>query len=60
MDAVEAVTRLGALWADGFDEYATTGNTSALTCVLCQNKPCSCPPFGTPEYLALVNKRHGR
>jgi len=30
------------------------------TCVLCLKKPCGCPPFGTDEYIALVNARHGR
>lgn len=56
---VDAVNALGAQWADGFDEYASTGDTSAVTCVLCTTKPCCCPPFGTPEYLALHDRRHG-
>ena len=27
---------------------------------LCQHAPCDCPPFGTPEYFALIDARHGR
>jgi hypothetical protein len=28
--------------------------------VLCESVPCACPEFGTPEYFALIDKRHGR
>lgn len=31
-----------------------------VKCVVCANKPCTCPKFGTPEYFALIDKRHGR
>ena len=59
--ATDAVNALGAIWADDFDAYAS-GEIGAgqLRCVLCEQKPCQCPPFGTPEYLALVDKRHGK
>ena len=59
IDAKKTLDKLGAQWADGFDEYAATGNISAVTCVLCQTKPCSCPEFGTDEYFELLKKRHG-
>lgn len=51
--ATDLVTALGGIIADDLD-------SPNPTCVLCQTGPCSCPPFGTPEYLALVNKRHAR
>ncbi len=31
-----------------------------IRCVLCGHAPCDCPPFGTPAYLALVDRVHGR
>ena len=35
-------------------------NASQVTCVLCLHSPCDCPAFGTPEYAALIDARHGR
>jgi hypothetical protein len=32
---------------------------SKVRCALCETAPCGCPPFGTPEYFALIDKRHG-
>ncbi|MFG2046074.1 hypothetical protein ACGFIW_01420 [Micromonospora sp. NPDC048935] len=32
---------------------------SQVRCLLCAHAPCDCPTFGTPEYLALVNRLHG-
>ena len=51
--ATDIVTALGGIIAADLD-------SPNPTCVLCQTKPCSCPAFGTPAYLALVNRRHGR
>lgn len=58
---VEQVNTLGAQWSEDFDAYAF-GQLSAdrVRCVLCRTAPCSCPPFGTPEYLALIDRLHGR
>lgn len=33
---------------------------SRVRCALCANAPCSCPEFGSDEYFALIDKRHGR
>jgi hypothetical protein len=60
-DPVEQVTALGALWSPDLDDYATGRiPASAVRCVLCGTAPCTCPPFGTAEYFALVARRHGR
>ncbi len=59
--AVQAVNELGAVWSPDFDAYASgTLDASQVRCALCQHAPCDCPEFGTPAYIALVNKRHGR
>ncbi len=60
-DPVDAVNTLGALWSDDFDRYASGEiEVSQVRCVLCRHAPCDCPPFGSPEYYALVDRRHGR
>lgn len=61
LDPVAALSALGALWSDDFGAYAS-GKISAdqITCVLCMCSPCRCPAFGTPEYFALMDSRHGR
>jgi hypothetical protein len=53
--------QLGARWSPDFDAYAA-GQVPAheVRCVLCSAAPCACPPFGTDEYFALVEQRHGR
>lgn len=58
---VEALKQLGAIWSPDFDAYASGQlDASRVRCVLCEHAPCTCPPFGTPEYFALVDTRHGR
>lgn len=57
IDAVELFTQLGGLISPDLDAYIA-GTISSPTCVLCQHRPCDCPPFGTPEYIALVHQRH--
>lgn len=58
---VDAVNALGAQWSPDFDDYAAgLIDGSQVRCVLCRKAPCECPPFGSPEYLALVNRLHGR
>ncbi len=48
-------------WSPDLDDYATGSKTAAqIRCALCQQAPCACPEFGTPEYFALTEKRHGR
>jgi hypothetical protein len=60
-DPVASVNRLGAVWPPDFDAYASSQiDASAVRCVLCGHAPCDCPPFGTPGYLALVDRLHGR
>ena len=57
----EALKQLGAIWSPDFDAYASGQlDASRVRCVLCQHAPCDCPPFGTPEYVALIDARHGR
>lgn len=53
--------RISVRISDDFDAYAE-GRIDAhqIRCVLCQHRPCDCPEFGTPEYMELVNRRHGR
>lgn len=60
-DPVGALNQLGATWSPDFDAYATGKlDASRLGCVLCELCPCDCPPFGSPEYMALVRKLHPR
>lgn len=33
---------------------------SQIRCALCTHAPCDCPPFDTPEYFALLDRRHGK
>lgn len=60
-DPREVLDSLGAKWSPDFDAY-TSGrlDASRVRCVLCEVTPCECPPFGTPEYLALVKRRHSQ
>jgi hypothetical protein len=52
---------MNVLWSPDFDAYATGElPPERVRCVLCLTAPCSCPPFGTPEYFALIDARHGR
>ncbi len=56
-----ALGKLGAVWSDDFDAYADGElDISQVHCALCQCAPCRCPEFGTPEYFALIDFRHGR
>jgi predicted dienelactone hydrolase len=61
MDAKHALDQLGAIWSPDFDAH-TSGqlDASRVRCVLCLHSPCDCPTFGTPEYFALLDRRHGR
>jgi hypothetical protein len=60
-DPAAALAALGAVWSPDFDAYASGQlDASQVRCVLCGHAPCDCPPFGTPEYLALVDRLHGR
>jgi hypothetical protein len=57
--AKEALDQLGAQWSPDFDAYAS-GKVSTPRCALCRKSPCECPEFGTPEYFALLERRHGK
>ena len=60
-DPVEILNSLGALWSPDLDAYLSGERDAAkLRCALCQHAPCDCPEFGTPEYFALIDRRHGR
>lgn len=42
------------------DAYAAGEiDVSQVRCALCANAPCHCPEFGTPQYFALIDRRHG-
>jgi hypothetical protein len=59
VNAREALEQLGAVWSPDFNAYAA-GELApgAVRCALCQHAPCNCPPFGSPEYYALLDARH--
>jgi hypothetical protein len=57
----EALKQLSAIWSPDFGAYASGQfDGSRVRCVPCQHAPCDCPPFGTPEYFALIDARHDR
>jgi hypothetical protein len=58
-DPAGTLGQLGARLSPDFDAYAS-GQLPAdrIRCVLCEHAPCDCPPFGTPEYFALVDRLH--
>lgn len=61
VDPTATVNGLGARWSRDVDAYAS-GELSPdrlVECVLCQQAPCQCPPFGSDEYLALMRQLHG-
>lgn len=59
-DPVEIANELGAKWSPDMDKFlAGKIDAAAMRCALCTHAPCDCPEFGTPEYFALINKRHG-
>lgn len=52
---------MSVLFSPDFDAYASGKiPASAVRCVLCQNIPCNCPPFGSDAYFVLCDFRHGR
>lgn len=60
-DSVDAVNALGAQWSPNMDEWVEGKIPDhELKCALCLKSPCACPPFGTPEYFALIDQRHGK
>ncbi|MBN1170549.1 MAG: hypothetical protein JXA67_00045 [Micromonosporaceae bacterium] len=61
LDPVGLLDALGAVWSPDLDAYAE-GCTDAhrIRCVLCGTAPCTCPPFGTPAYFALIDQRRSR
>lgn len=60
-DPVSLLGQLGAAWSPDLAAYAS-GQLDAgrVRCALCTHAPCACPEFGTPEYFALLDRRHGR
>ncbi len=62
MNPSDALARLGAVWSPSFDDYATGRiDASQVHCLMCDG-PCGPdhPEFGTPEYMAAVDRIHGR
>lgn len=54
-------TELSVHWSPDLDSYAAGDlDIAQIRCALCANAPCACPEFGTPEYFALLDRRHGR
>ena len=44
-----------------FDAYASGQVPAhAIRCVLCKHAPCNCPPFGSDEYMKLLDRVHGQ
>jgi len=61
LDVVDALARLGTVWSPDFPAFLEGKvDASAMRCALCEKSPCECPAFGTPEYFALLDRRHGR
>lgn len=60
-DAWSQLGKLNPIVSPDLDAYAAGQvDASEIRCALCTHAPCDCPPFGTPEYFDLVNRRHGR
>ncbi|MFI6388693.1 hypothetical protein [Nonomuraea sp. NPDC050540] len=57
----ENTDRCSVFWSTDFDRYASGElRVERVRCALCQHAPCDCPPFGTDEYYALIDARHGQ
>lgn len=60
-DPEKILDSLGAVWSPDADAFFQGKQPAGgYRCALCQHAPCDCPPFGTPEYHALTDRRHGR
>ncbi|MBN1172720.1 MAG: hypothetical protein JXA67_11150 [Micromonosporaceae bacterium] len=60
-DPVNLLNQLGAQWSPDMGAYlAGDIELADMRCALCGGKPCQCPPFGTSEYFALIDRVHGR
>lgn len=65
MNSPDALDQFGAVWSPNFDDYATGRIDAAqIECLMCRQVPCGspnpCPAFGTPEYMAALDRIHGR
>lgn len=59
--AHEVLDELGAKWSPDMDAFRVGKvDLGQMRCALCTKKPCECPEFGTPEYFALIDERHGK
>lgn len=53
--------KISVKWSPDLGAYAAGElDASQIRCALCANAPCQCPEFGTPEYFALLERRHGK
>jgi hypothetical protein len=60
IDPVAMLASLGAKVSPDLDAYAAGEiDASQVRCVLCGFAPCRCPEFGSPEYMALMDRLHG-
>jgi hypothetical protein len=56
-----ALDQLGAKLSPDLSAYASGDlDASQVRCVLCTHAPCDCPEFGSAEYLAALDRLHGR
>ncbi len=61
-DPTEALDSLGAVWSPNFDDFAAGRiDASQVRCLMCDG-PCTGdhPALGSPEYMAVMDRIHGR
>lgn len=61
VDPVDVLAQIGtAVWSPDFAALLE-GKVGAdvVRCGLCRRRPCTCPPIGTPEFLALLERSSG-
>src|SRR5260221_94372 len=51
---------MSVVWSPDLDRYLAGENPGTIRCAICKNAPCECPAFGSDEYIALLDKAHGR
>ncbi|MFI0487651.1 hypothetical protein [Actinomadura sp. 9N215] len=61
LTATPADVALSVITSADFGAYAAGQiDATQVRCALCETAPCECPEFGTPEYFALLDRRHNR
>lgn len=60
-DEVTVEVAISVLWSPDVGAYAAGEiGITQIECALCETAPCDCPEFGSSEYFALLDRRHGR